>query len=145
MEVLETAVGAVFALTRFSLVRISARDLFADGRPRIVNCSTSHRAEIAQKYSAQKVGFLRRLILWRFRLCGSYCNSQAKNVRLGFDSANFSRISFLGRRILSPHFCGEKVPRKIILQENPQQKPPKLMQQKSPTHFCRGAAQKQCT
>ena len=42
------------------------------------------------------------------------------------------------RRIFSPHFCGEKVPRKI-LQENPRQNPPKFIQQKSPTHFCRGA------
>ena len=45
-------------------------------------------------------------------------------------------------RILSPDFFsssfGEKVPRKI-LQENPLQKPPKFTQQKSPTHFCRGA------
>ena len=30
MKVLETAVGAVFAPTRFSLVRISIRDLVAD-------------------------------------------------------------------------------------------------------------------
>ena len=34
----------------------------------------------------------------------------------------------------------EKVPRKI-LQENPRQNPPKFIQQKSPTHFCRGAGQ----
>ena len=33
VEVLETAVGAVFAPTRFSLVRISFRDLVADGNP----------------------------------------------------------------------------------------------------------------
>ena len=32
MKVLETAVGAVFAPTRFSLVRISIRDLVADGK-----------------------------------------------------------------------------------------------------------------
>ena len=42
------------------------------------------------------------------------------------------------RRIFSPHFCGEKGLRKI-LQENPRQNPPKFIQQKSPTHFCRGA------
>ena len=41
------------------------------------------------------------------------------------------------RRILSPQFGG-KVPR-TTLQENPRQNPPKFMQQKSPTHFCRGA------
>ena len=33
MKVLETAVGAVFAPTRFSLVRISMRDLVADRNP----------------------------------------------------------------------------------------------------------------
>ena len=34
-----------------------------------------------------------------------------------------------------------KVPRKV-LQENPRQNPPKFLQQKSPTHFCRGAGPK---
>ena len=38
MKVLEiavgAAVGAAFALTRFSLVRISSRDLVADGNPK---------------------------------------------------------------------------------------------------------------
>ena len=33
VRVLETAVGAVFALTRFFLVRISIRDLVADRNP----------------------------------------------------------------------------------------------------------------
>ena len=47
------------------------------------------------------------------------------------------------RRIFSSHFCGEKVPRKI-LQENPRQDPPNLIQQKSPTHFCRGAGATIC-
>ena len=47
----------------------------------------------------------------------------------------FSRIL---SPIFSPHFCGEKVPRKI-LQENPRQSPPNFIQQKSPTHFRRGA------
>ena len=44
--------------------------------------------------------------------------------------------------IFSPDFFSwflwEKVPRKI-LQANPRQNPPKILQQKSPTHFCRGA------
>ena len=38
-------------------------------------------------------------------------------------------------------FLWEKVPRKI-LQENPWQNPPKSIQQKSPTTFCRGAGPK---
>ena len=38
-------------------------------------------------------------------------------------------------------FLGQKVPRKI-LQENPWQNPPKLLQQKPPTHFCRGVGPK---
>ena len=37
MEVLETAVGAVFASTRFSLVRVSIRDLVADGKSLVRN------------------------------------------------------------------------------------------------------------
>ena len=37
MKVLETAVGAVFASTRFSLVRISVRDLVADGKSLVRN------------------------------------------------------------------------------------------------------------
>ena len=59
-----------------------------------------------------------------------------------FRAAGFFRG--FSRRIFSPHFCGEKVPRKI-LQENPRQNPPKLIQQKSPTHFCRGAGPKFCS
>ena len=58
----------------------------------------------------------------------------------------FRGFLFLGCRIFSrilspdffPSFSWEKVPRKI-LQENPRQNPPKFIQQKSPTHFCRGA------
>ena len=58
----------------------------------------------------------------------------------------FCGFLFLGRRIfsriLSPDFFSsflwEKVPRKI-LQVNPRQNPPNFIQQKSPTHFCRGA------
>ena len=58
----------------------------------------------------------------------------------------FRGFLFLGRRIfpriLSPDFLSflwGKVLRRI-LQENPRQKPPKsIIQQKSPTHFCRGA------
>ena len=58
----------------------------------------------------------------------------------------FRGFLFLSRRIFprifSPDFFSsflwEKVPRKI-LQENPRQNPPKFIQQKSPTHFCRGA------
>ena len=37
MKVLEVAVGAVFAPTRFSLVRISVRDLVADGKSLLRN------------------------------------------------------------------------------------------------------------
>ena len=37
MKVLETAVGAAFASTRFFLVRISIRDLVADGKSLVRN------------------------------------------------------------------------------------------------------------
>ena len=37
VKVLETAVGAIFAPTRFSLVRISIRDLVADGKSLVRN------------------------------------------------------------------------------------------------------------
>ena len=61
----------------------------------------------------------------------------------------FRGFLFLGRRIFSrifspdffSSFLWEKVPRKI-LQENPRQNPPKFIQQKSPTHFCRGSGPK---
>ena len=49
-----------------------------------------------------------------------------------FRAAGFFRG--FSRRMFSPYFCGEKVPTKI-LQENPRQNPPKIIQQKSPTHF----------
>ena len=38
---------------------------------------------------------------------------------------------------LSPRFCGGKSAQKI-LQENPRQNPPKLIQEKSPTNFAEG-------
>ena len=61
----------------------------------------------------------------------------------------FRGFLFLSRRIFSrifspdffSSFLWEKVPRKI-LQENPRENPPKFIQQKSPTHFCRGAGPK---
>ena len=71
-------------------------------------------------------------------------------IRIGFWQNGFFRgFLFLSRRIssriLSPDFFSsflwEKVPRKI-LQENPRQNPPKFIQQKSPTIFCRGAGQR---
>ena len=37
MKVLETAAGAIFGPTRFSLVRISVRDLVADGKSLVRN------------------------------------------------------------------------------------------------------------
>ena len=75
---------------------------------------------------------------------------------MGNRSSNFFKGWFLAERIFrgflflgcwilpqifSPDFFSflwEKVPRKV-LQENPQQNPPKIIRQKSPTHFCRGA------
>ena len=77
----------------------------------------------------------------------NYCHFGASYIRVGFwQNGFFADFYFWAagffrgfcRRIFSPHFCGEKVPRKI-LQENPRQNPPKFIQQKSPTHFCRGA------
>ena len=48
-------------------------------------------------------------------------------------------MDFVAGFFLLIFFVG-KVPRKI-LQENPRQNPPKFIQQKSPTHFCRGPGQ----
>ena len=65
---------------------------------------------------------------------------------LVFGRTDFSRIFMFGppvffrgfcRQFFSPHFREKKSPE--ILQENPRQNPPKFIQQKSPTHFCRGA------
>ena len=56
--------------------------------------------------------------------------------------ADFVSGFFSSFLILSPDFFSsflwEKVPRKSF-QENPRQYPPKFIQKKSPTHFCRGA------
>ena len=66
-----------------------------------------------------------------------------------FGRTDFFAVFLGGRRIfsrtLSPDlissFLWQKVPRKI-LQENPRQDPQKIIQQKSPTRFCRGAGPK---
>ena len=89
-----------------------------------------------------------------FRLCFSYFTGEAEThifpiARNGvctrqnglfadfyFWSPDFSRI--LSPDFFSSFFLWEKEPRKI-LQENLRQNPPKLAQQKSPTHFCTGA------
>ena len=73
--------------------------------------------------------------------------SPQATLRVGFWQQNgfFADISFWAagffrgfcRQNVS-HFCGEKVSRKI-LQEKPRENPPKFLQQKTPTHFCRGA------
>ena len=65
-------------------------------------------------------------------------------LEVGFWQNEFSSDFYFwaaGIFLLSPDlfsFLWEKVPREI-LQENPQQNPPKFIQQKSLTHFCRGA------
>ena len=46
VKVLETAVGAIFAPTRFSLVRISIRDLVADGKSLVRNSGVGDGGEI---------------------------------------------------------------------------------------------------
>ena len=82
--------------------------------------------ELARKTGFRKIGFFRVGFLAERIFTDFY-----------FRAAGFCR-GFC-RRTFSPRFCGEqKVPRKI-LQENPRQNPPKSIQQKSPTHFCRGA------
>ena len=69
-------------------------------------------------------------------------NGVAQNARVGFWQNDFSRsfnywAAGSSRRIFSPHFCGKSA------QKNPPGKspanPPKFIQLKSPTHFCRGA------
>ena len=68
------------------------------------------------------------------------------SLRVGFwQNGFFADFYFLGPPDFFADFIAgfflifvEKVPRKI-LQENPQQNPLKYIQQKSPTHFCRGA------
>ena len=75
------------------------------------------------------------LFCWSYEFLGSV-----------FGRTDFSRILFFGPPFFFTDFVAgffssflwEKVPRKI-LQENPRQNPPKFIQQKSQTHFCRGA------
>ena len=72
-----------------------------------------------------------------------------KNFRAGFRQNGFFADFYFwaagffrgfSRRIFSPHFCGEKVPRKI-LQENPRQNPPKIYTTKIPDTFLQRRAQ----
>ena len=58
-----------------------------------------------------------------------------------FWAAGFSRG--FSRRIFPPHFCGKKYPEKSS--RKIPKNPPKFIQQKSPTHFCRGAGPKNST
>ena len=71
----------------------------------------------------------------------------ARNLRDGFWQNGFFADFYFWAAGFFRGFCRRvffflifvgKVPRKI-LQENPRQNPPKLIQQKSPTTFCRGA------
>ena len=98
--------------------------------PYLVKCSTSHRAKTAppKKNLRKKVGFplfletaesplLCRLMFWRFRLCGSYCNYNPYHCFLdSFDSPNFHdyhttlRCLFgaLGFQLKASHQSGSK-------------------------------------
>ena len=77
----------------------------------------------------------------------SFRNNFVSEVRAGFwQNRFFADIYFWAAGFIIADFVTGffssflwgKVPRKI-LQENPRQTPPKFIQQKSPTHFCRGA------
>ena len=64
-----------------------------------------------------------------------------------FGRTHFSQIFIFGAPDFSADFLArffllilwEKVPRKILQENHPRQNPPKIIRQKSPTHFCRGA------
>ena len=57
MKVLETAVGAVFAPTRFSLVRISIRDLVADGKSLVRNSGVGGGGEMLDPHNSLTLFF----------------------------------------------------------------------------------------
>ena len=100
---------------------------------------------------SRKPFFLREL--WRFgsgdaeslAIRKFWCIVQV--FRVGFWQNGFLRIFVFGppdffadfvAEFFLLVFVGERVPSKI-LQKNPWQSPPQSAQQKSPTHFCRGA------
>ena len=83
MKVLETAVGAVFASTRFSLVRISIRDLVADGKSLVRNSGVGGGGQIL----ILKLGPNSE---------ENFVNRSAE--RGGFDQGLFSKTGFRGSR-----------------------------------------------
>ena len=79
----------------------------------------------------------------RTKLPPKKCPEKCSILRAGFrQNGIFADFYFwaawffrgFSRRIVSPHFCGKKVPRKI-LQENPRENPPRFIQQKSSNTF----------
>ena len=77
---------------------------------------------------------------------------QAQNVRVGFWQKGFfadfcwwAAGFWRGfcRRIFSSHYCGRKVPRKILPRKSPA-KSSQIYTTKSLTHFCRGAGPQKC-
>ena len=94
------------------------------------------RAQLSTRLSTQRA--LRDIYHWNKN---HYMhNFDCRGLILGSALAERILRGFLGfcRRIFSPHFFCGKVPRKI-LQENPWQNPPNVIQQKSLTQICRGA------
>ena len=69
MRALETAVGAMFAPTRFSLVRISIRDLVADGKSLVRNSGVGGGGDI------RILRFLKEAMLKKNRLSGTIPNT----------------------------------------------------------------------
>ena len=68
MKVLETAVGAVFAPTRFSLVRISIRDLVADGKSLVRNSGVGGGGEnLILINLSRKVADVWKKDVWEFQ------------------------------------------------------------------------------
>ena len=78
--------------------------------------------------------------------CNDHVPKASEVLGSCFGRTDFLQIFMFGRPDFFADFVADffssfllkKVPRKI-LQQNPRQNPPKFTQQKSPTHFCRGA------
>ena len=82
----------------------------------------------------RKLGFGKRGLLEKGSFLGpAFGRTEFSRIFSGFLGRRFFFFRGFSRRIFSPHFCGKKVPRKI-LQENPRQNPPKFIQQ-NPRHI----------
>ena len=99
MKVLEVAVGAVFAPTRFSLVRVSIRDLVADGKSLVRSSGGEIRS--SQKSALDFLSFLQ----WIF-VCFSRAFLSSLQRKAPQNVEKIARLPGGEKRVKSCHLSG---------------------------------------